>query len=571
MGSGASSKRRFIPIDLDLNNWNDIEPYYKKLLGRLRESSVDLGAWMKDYDELNDALQEFATLSYIRYTTHTDDPEAQKSYAHITGQVITPSTTYDNEFHKLLVKNPALEGLSPPDFLPSIERMKKEMQLYSEQNLPLLNREQLLAGEYNQVKGGQTIRYGNEDLTIDKAALLLKGSDRSVREEVFKKICERRFQDADRLDNILTELVQLRHEIAQNAGFKSYIDYSFNKWGRTDYTPADCAAFHPVVAEMVVPVDAKLMRYRKKYLQVDMLRPWDVPVELTGRSILKPSTDTNDLIEKTIACLTRLDPHFGKCLQLIRDMNHLDLESRPGKIKGVGYHATLAETGVPYIVQNNNNSERDRLVLIHETGHAIHSLLASTIEYSILRLKPPLEIAEVASKGLELLSMKYWDTYYTDPADVKTAKKIKLASIISYLPLYSLGDSFEAWLYENPTHTKAQRKEKWLQLTRTYGSGVVDYSGYEETRCIDYQEIPPVYILPFYLTAYSFSDLGSISIWRNFMHNPETTLSRYKAALSLGTKRSVPELYKTAGIEFNFSRPYVKELMDFVEQQMEEL
>ena len=45
----------------------------------------------------------------------------------------------------------------------------------------------------------------------------------------------------------------------------------------------------------------------------------------------------------------------------------------------------------------------------------------------------------------------------------------------------------------------------------------------------------------------------------------------YKAALELGYTKSIGEIYETAGIQFDFSSTYVKELIDFVWSELAKL
>ena len=59
------------------------------------------------------------------------------------------------------------------------------------------------------------------------------------------------------------------------------------------------------------------------------------------------------------------------------------------------------------------------------------------------------------------------------------------------------------------------------------------------------------------------------SIWRNFKNNKEQALEAYKNALQLGYTKPIPEMYKSAGIQFDFSKEYVKELMTFLETELD--
>ena len=55
------------------------------------------------------------------------------------------------------------------------------------------------------------------------------------------------------------------------------------------------------------------------------------------------------------------------------------------------------------------------------------------------------------------------------------------------------------------------------------------------------------------------------------MTNFQKAIDDYKAALSLGYTKSIPEIYATAGIRFDFTEAYLKELADFVQAELSSL
>jgi oligoendopeptidase F len=60
-------------------------------------------------------------------------------------------------------------------------------------------------------------------------------------------------------------------------------------------------------------------------------------------------------------------------------------------------------------------------------------------------------------------------------------------------------------------------------------------------------------------------------MWMQYQKNPTLALENYMNALSLGGTKTLPELYQTAGISFDFSSNYVKTLMDFTRDELEKL
>ncbi len=78
-----------------------------------------------------------------------------------------------------------------------------------------------------------------------------------------------------------------------------------------------------------------------------------------------------------------------------------------------------------------------------------------------------------------------------------------------------------------------------------------------------------LYEVPFYYIEYGIAQLGAIGLWKQFKENKEQAISNYMAALQLGGTRTLPELYKAAGLKFSLSPDYISELMLFVQQEME--
>jgi oligoendopeptidase F len=362
-------------------------------------------------------------------------------------------------------------------------------------------------------------------------------------------------------------LVELRQKIASNAGFDNFRDYMFKSLGRFDYTPQDCKNFHTSVEKAVVPMVSKLMEKRKHALGFEALKPYDLAVEENGLAPLKAFEGGKDLLDKGKVVFSKLDPFLGNCLSAMENMGHFDLESRKGKAPG-GYNYPLDQSGFPFIFMNASSTLRDMVTLMHEGGHAVHSIVTRFLPLDFFKHTSS-EVAELASMSMELMSMDHWDVYFSDPAELKRAKKDHLQQVIDTLPWVAVIDAFQHWLYENIGHTEAERTKAWLEISGRFSSDLVDYSGYEAFKSIAWQKQLHLFEVPFYYIEYALAQLGAIAVWRNFKQNPELALANYLKALSLGHTASIKEVYETAGVRFDFSESYIKELMDFVWAEME--
>jgi oligoendopeptidase F len=167
--------------------------------------------------------------------------------------------------------------------------------------------------------------------------------------------------------------------------------------------------------------------------------------------------------------------------------------------------------------------------------------------------------------------MEHWDLFFTDKKDLIRAKREHLEGIISTLPWVATVDKFQHWIYENPTHTIAQRTEEWNKIFTQFSNNVTDWKGLEKFKGYVWQKQLHIYEVPFYYIEYAIAQLGAIAVWKNFKENQAKALDQYLAALKLGYTKPIKEIYKTAGIKFDFSQAYIHELMGFVEEELEKL
>ncbi|CCH56407.1 oligoendopeptidase, M3 family [Fibrisoma limi BUZ 3] len=561
--------RPFIGEEMELKSWEDVRPFYDNLLNRPIENADDLHQWLLDRSELESYLSENFAWRYIRMTCDTSNEDLISKLNFFIADIQPQMTAYGNDLDLKAVNSPFLSQLTDAGYDVMVRSMKKAIEIFREENIPLQTEMQTEERKYGAIAGAMTVVIDGKEVTLQQASDLLQSTDRAVREEAWRKIWERRYEDHESLDELFDRLRTLRHQVAVNAGFANFRDYAFAALGRFDYTPDDCFNFHESVAAAVVPLLDTLANERKQKLSVDPLRPWDSKVDPDGHPPLKPFTTSNELLEKTIACFDRLDVQLGNYLRIMRAMGHLDLESRKGKAPG-GYNYPLEEIGVPFIFMNATSSLRDLVTMVHEGGHAVHSFLTRELPLKAFR-NPPMEVAELASMSMELLSMDHWDVFFDNPEELRRAKLQHLESIIETLPWVATIDKFQHWIYENPTHSITEREQNWLQIYDQFSDNVTDWSGLESFNAYVWQRQLHLYEVPFYYIEYGIAQLGAIGIWRNYRKDPATGLQGYKDALSLGYKAPIRAIYDAAQVPFDFSRQHIQELIGFVWEEIEQL
>ena len=564
------NERYFLPNDFVLSTWEDIAPYFNTLLSANFSSKEEFITWLKNRSEVDAFLEENLAWRYIHMTIDTRIKEFSDSYQFFVTEIQPKLAPLEDQLNKKMLESQFLNDLKKEEaYSIYIRSVETAVALFREENISLEAEVNEKSQLFGSISGAQSIEYNGETITMQKASSLLKEPEESLRKEIFEKISSRRKEDIDKLDSLYTELIQLRNKIAVNAGFENFRDYKFQSLGRFDYTKEDCFNFHESIEKFIVPISKQIQQKKLELLGKDKFKPWDTAVDPEGKAPLKPFKTGNDLLQGTLRIFKRMDEYFSKCLVSLEEMKHLDLESKPGKAPG-GYNYPLYEIGAPFIFMNAVGTHRDLITMIHEGGHAIHSFISRDLELTAFKNLPS-EVAELASMSMELLTMEHWDEFYEDKNDQNRAMKEHLEDVLGVLPWIAQIDAFQHWVYENPSHSVEERKNEWKSLSTRFGTGLTDWSGYEETRDTSWQRQMHLFEVPFYYIEYGIAQLGALGIWKNSQSDYNKAISDYKNALALGYSKSIVEIYNTAGITFDFSSKNVSSLAQFVSNELKKL
>ncbi len=557
--------RQFVPEDLDFSKWENIERLFQSLDDRKLSSKEDLEKFLLDSSELADVVSEEGDRRYVLMTCQTDDEEKEKAFLDFEENILPKIKPYSHSLNQKLVDSAWVSELDPDRYSILLKKVRNQLELYREENIAIETELSKLSQKYQKISGAMTIEYQGKELTMQQASVYFQDSDRNVRKEVFDLTTGRRLQDAEKLENLFDEMLKLRIKIAKNAGFDNYRDYMFRRKERFDYGPEHCFQFHDGIENIVVPLTKTATAERRKAMNIDSVKPYDVACDRYGRNPLKPFDNTDDLIFGCRDIFNQIDPELGGKFQIMIDMGLLDLDSRKGKAPG-GYQETLSEIRLPFIFMNAVGLNRDVFTLLHEGGHAFHSLAARTEPLTIYR-HAPMEFCEVASMSMEHLAAPYLNVFYKD-AEAARAWYDHLTGDIGLLPWVAIVDAFQQWIYTHPDHTQDERAKHWVSLMERFNSGV-DHSGYEEALKFSWHKQLHIFEVPFYYIEYGIALLGALQVWHNSLEDFNGAVASYKKALELGGTKRLPEIFETANIKFDFSEKTLQPLMDNVSADME--
>ncbi len=556
-----------VPTNLDASDWKCIEPYAAELKEREIRALEQLEAWLFDRSKLIATIIECGSNLFNASNRNTADLEAKSNYEAFTENIEPKWRELEQALDKMLVDSPFAAELSDERYLALLRSAKSNTKIYREENLPLFVEDRKMQSEYFKTLGNMTVGFDGEELPIPQLMKQLLETDRSLRERAWHAMRERRLQDAQDIESLYNKMVPLRHNLARNADLSNYVEFAFREKKRFDYTPADCQQLHESVEKYVVPLAREFTQKKKELLEIDSVRPWDQAVDELNREPLKPFESIDELLDKAYHIFRDIDEELGSLFLELRDGDCLDLDSRKNKAL-IGYQNMRPVIGKPFIFMNAVGRDHNLRTLIHEAGHAFHSMLCREdpiIEYT----HAPTEFCEVASMSMELLVYPHLNAFYNE-ADANRSRRTHLKGCVNALTLICWNDAFQHWVYSNPSASAAERENAWVDQFNRFNTSI-DFSGYEEYLRKSWFYTNHPFTTPMYMIEYAIAQLGAFQLWLISLDDTEKAISGYKRALRLGGSRPLPELFAAAGIEFDFSPGIVKKLVDRIKSELDKM
>ncbi len=556
---------------INLREWATFQPYAEELEKRPLSPDTII-QWLTDWSALNALIDEAGSMLYIKKTIDTTDSEAEQAFLDFIMNVQPPAVIAEQKLKRRLL---AFEGVDEVmAATPLLLRdMRNEADLFRDENVPLDTKLGQMDNEYDKITGGLTAVFDNEEKNLTQLGALLQHKDREIRHRAWMTMMELWGSKRDELNQLYSDMLRLRRQVADNAGLADYREYVFRKLGRFSYTPEACLTFHKAIETAVVPAARRIYARKKAELAVDELRPWDVLVETSDAPTLTPYTGQDDLIQHAIDIFTKLDPELGRYAAIMAEEELLDMDTRAGKALG-GYCVGLSVRKRPFIFVNGTGLHRDVQTTLHEFGHAFHVFETVDIPF-IWQQHAPMEFAEVASMSMELLAAPYLikenGGFYT-PAEAARARIEHLEKLILFLPYMAVVDAFQHWVYTHPdvAMDSANCDTVWDELWGRFMPDV-NWDGLDDNRVSGWHRKPHIFGAPFYYIEYGMAQVGAMQIWRNSLTDPAAALTAYRHALALGGTKTLPDLFAAANVEFRFDTEMLTGLVKLVEQTIEEL
>jgi oligoendopeptidase F len=551
--------------------WPQIAPYYDDLVARPL-TAKNVASWLADWSRISELTADIYTRLTVATSADTTDAAAERQMMVYLNEIMPQVLTAEHQLKQKLIAS----GLSVPGFELPLRKLRTEAELFREDNVRLLAEQRRLAMKYDEVIGGANVMWEGQEVSLSKLAGVLRDPDRTRREAAYRAMMARVLQENETLGTLWQQMMMVRGELVYNTGLSDFRAYRWQQMFRFDYTPDDNLRFHESIERVVVPAFKRSSEKRRQNLGVPTLRFWDLYVDPSGRAPLHPYQTLDELETKITNVFRYVDPKFAEYFEIMRAEHLLDLDSRPNKAGGA-YSLAYPVSGRPMIFANAIGVHTDVQALLHEGGHAFHAFEVAPLPYFQQKREElmPMEFAEVASMGMELLGLPYLkaqDGGFYSEADAARAQIEHLEGIIQFWPYMAAVDGLQHWAYTHPEEAGDIENcdAVWAELIDCFWPGL-DWSGVEAEKRAYWHRQSHIFQDPFYYVEYGIAQLGAVQVWANAIRDPVRAVADYRNALSLGGTVPLPDLYATAGIKFAFDSDTLQRAVDLIESTVEQL
>ena len=417
-----------------------------------------------------------------------------------------------------------------------------------------LQKENELASQYGKLIASAQIEFDGKVLTLSQMAPYKLSTDDELRRAAWRAEGKWFHDHGKELDRIYDELVQLRDAMGRKLGHNGYTQLGYDRMQRNCYTEKDVEQFRIAVQNYVVPLCKRIHMDRAKRMG------FEFPLSFADKDLAfrtgnpRPAGGPADILAACDKFFSELSPETKEFWGLMRQMELMDVESKPGKAAG-GYCTTIPALKMPYIFANFNGTDQDAKMITHEAGHAFASYLNRD---RLIGKMPGMEACEVHSMAMEAFADQWVELFYGD--DAAKARYSHLAERLDLIAYGTMVDHFQHVIYEYPEFGAMERHMVWQELLGVYmpWTRPDDIPFYGEGH--GWQRQSHIYRMPFYYIDYCLAQAVALQFWAMIQDNREGAWKTYLDYTRLGGSMVFTDLLASAGLRSPFDPECLKDV-----------
>ncbi len=514
-----------------------------------------------DLNSLQDHFNTMEELASIRSSINTLDAFYEKEmeyFHHVKPKIFVEM----KQFHEVFFKSPFLQDFEKEFGSLYIKNVQSRIRLAAECNVELQIKESMLVQEYRKTAASPRTEFHGETLNFYGLLKKMQCPDRTIRKEAMETWASLYESISGKLDEIYSELIEIRLKMAENLGFPGYEEMIYLQRGRYTYTPDDTALFREQILRHVVPLCSELFGQQKARLGVEKLYYYDESLMYPEGNAM-PKGTKDEMLSQAGKMYRELSRETGIFFDYMLEYDLFDLETKPGKQQG-GYCTILPEYKAPFIFSNFNGTDADVDVLTHEAGHAFQAFESSRRVPLSGQTDATLEVCEIHSMTMEFFTYPWMELFFGDQAE--KYRRSHLWGELQFMPYIACVDEFQHRVYLEKLTDSAEQRKVWRELEKKYlpwrdydGNPFLEQGGF-------WMQKLHIFECPFYYIDYALARIGSLEYYCRMTDDFESAWSDYHRLCCAGGTKGYRELLALGNLSCPFDEGTVEKVIGDVKK-----
>lgn len=481
-------------------------------------------------DEIYDSYSNFNTmymLASIKNSADVTDEYYYNEHLWLTQQV--PLVDQQLELmNYALASSPAADDLEKEYYGTGYFMDYSGTSPYTDELVRLYQEEARLVLEYQTLMGAATVTMYSEE--VDAVAYLAENAD----DEYNYIECSRQYYEkyGALCSELYAELVKVRHDIAEELGYDSYIHYAYDEYDR-DYTAEDIQGYLDTLKTGITPL------YRQLYDSGELFE-YRLPGNLSEE-------------ENLSALRSAAEEMGGEIYDIFLFMEEYGLYdiSVSGTKENVSFQSYIEEWDAPFLTLNANGTLDDYLCFAHEFGHYVDAYVNRNFYMNT-------DIGESCSQAMEFLAIMH---SYALGDNRETATHMKMVNLVSLYAEQGAYNAFEEAVYSIPPSELTADKitETAHDVFMEYGLLTEDVYDFYDNMWID---VAHFFSHPFYIVSYITSNDAAFQIYEKELENPGSGVETFLAMASRDRQLNFLANLRNCGLDPSLSSYRAQRIAD---------
>ncbi|HHX36907.1 MAG TPA: M3 family oligoendopeptidase [Clostridiaceae bacterium] len=370
--------------------------------------------------------------------------------------------------------------------------------------------------------------------------------------------------DEARMLEMIGELIEVRHNLAQQQGFPSFVEFGYRRLGYFDFDPMEAKSLRNAIVRYIVPLASEIrarLREAGGETPPDVFTASYIPWQNTGQPDLfadnSDQRSLNLLFNQVI--LTSMAGNSPPFWEALYDLEYIQSYNRPAEfVHNKCYRLTAP--ALPVIFTNRNLNCESLADYFNMAGRAYGYLCCQEKNRYFFYQDPSLATVRIWGKAMECLGYFGCDAMFGNGETSRRWTLWHMQNLLLELPLQAMIDEFQVQLFTLRTRSSEHWYRYWLRLVQRYFPDLCDDSEWLKRQASLWLSCQSTYVEPYSALSKVVAMIVGLSLWDQSRKRRAEALTAYETFCTMTFDDTCMRLLNEARISDPFNQRTIKRI-----------